>query len=235
MLYVIMYVTMNWLSNLLKVARDYFSTPNGEIVLIVLILTAIITVVLGHIIPAFGRFLRRLPESVRRFSQMLKKWYQERRYLKRYGTACEFCEKGKLQIEELPQGQGYNMTLEFILKFTNRDNLNKLLIDCKDIIVDINSKNLNGQKTHYPLTYVYGLVGGKYLIKPKDSEPIPYKVRCWSEIKPWLGSTCLCYIKTLGNCRLSPASKRLMHKPFSVDVDWSKIEKPDYYKEGSQE
>jgi type II secretory pathway component PulJ len=223
MLYVIMHVAMNWLSGLLKIARDYFSTPNGEIVLIVLILTAVVTVVLSHAIPAFGRFLRRLPKSSRRFSQMLRRRYQDWRYLRKYGTRCEFREKGKLQIEELPQSQGYNMTLEFSLEFTNRDNLNKLMIDRKDILVDINSEWVNGQKTHYPLTDVY-LVPSVYWIKPTESETVSYKVRCYRETKPWLASTCLCYIKALGNCRLSPASKRLMHKPFAVDVDWSKIE-----------
>jgi hypothetical protein len=160
--------------------------------------------------------------------------FQNWRYLRKYGTEYEIYQKGKLQIENLPQDQGYNMILEFSLKCTNRDNLNKLMIDCKDILVNINSEKVSGQKTHYPLTYVYGLVGAVYGINPRKAEIIPYKVRCWNQFKPWLGSTCRCYIKTLGNCRLSPASKRLMHKPFSVDVDWSKIETPAPHKEGSQ-
>lgn len=164
---------------------------------------------------------------------MLKKRYETWRYLRRYGTACEFHEKGKLQIKKLPQAQGYNMTLEFSLKFTNRDNLNKLMIDCQNINAYIKSEKVGGQRTRYPLTYVYGSVGSIYWIDPTKSEIILYKIHRWNQFKPWLGSTCRCYIKTLGNCRLSPASKRLICKPFSVDVDWSKIETLASHKEGS--
>ena len=223
MLYVIiMHIIMDWLS-----------TPEGKIVLAIIILTGVITVILGHAIPAFGRFLRRLPRSIRRFLQMLKKRYENWRYLRKYGTACEFHEKGKLQIEKLSQAQGYNMTLEFSLKFTNRDNLNKLMIDCQEINVYIKSEKVEGQRTRYPLIYVYGSVGPIHWIDPTKSETIPYKTRWWNQFKPWLGSTCRCYINTVGNCRLNPASKRLIYKPFSVDVDWSKIETPASHKEGS--
>jgi len=214
---------MDWLSDLLKVAIGYLSTPEGKVILIVVILTGIVTVILGYAIPAFGRFLRRLPKSIGRFSQMLKKRYQNWCYLRKYGTACGIYEKGKLQIEKAPQDHGYNITLEFSLKFTNRDNLNELMINCEEINIHINSESVDGQKTRYLLTYVHGTVWSIHWIKPTKSETIPYKVRCWSKIKPWLGSTARCYIKVLGDCRLNPASKNLMRKPFSVDVDWFNV------------
>jgi hypothetical protein len=184
----------------------------------------LVSVIVGGIV-AFCSFLIML--ALMGIARLKGYWYSFRnwRYLRKYGTLYYIHEKGKLQIEKLPQDQGYNMTLKFSLKFTNMDNFHELIIKCEDMNIYINSERVNGQKTPYWFTYLHELVPPVYKILPREDEPIiPYKMCCWSQFKPRLGATCDCYIKTDADYKLSPASKRLMRKPFNVGIDWSKIE-----------
>jgi len=65
-------------------------------------------------------------------TQRIKEW----NYWRKTGPKWEVL-FGSLRIEKAPQNYGYNLVLELKLKFTNRDNFAKLLVELKEMIYNI--------------------------------------------------------------------------------------------------
>ena len=138
---------MDWLSDLLKTAKDYFGTPDGKIVLITIIVTGIVIVVLSYVIPAFGRFLRRLPKTIGRFSHMLKKWYRDWNYWRRFGTKYKIISNHKIEIAKIKNSSGtnlYELTMPLTMEFENGDELLKALVQCDNMQFVIYSLSIKG-------------------------------------------------------------------------------------------
>lgn len=222
---------MDWLGGFIKTFTDYFRTREGLSVLIAIILTAIITIVLEHAIPAFGRFLWTLLKAIWRSPQMLKKWFRDWRYWRRFGARYEAVSMGDLQIEKKTSGQSdlYVLTLPFTLKFENRDDLKQMLVECKDMQFGIDSEVVNGRRIPYLLNPVEGHMTFWLPASGKSGEK-RYIASGYSDTKPRLIHMALCRMTRPGTISVGVVTRPIKVKPFSIKVDWSKIEKSTSHK-----
>jgi hypothetical protein len=228
---------MGWLGSLLKTSGDYFSTTPGIIVLVVILLTAIATTVLGYAIPAFGRFLRRLPKAIWRSLRVLKKWWRDRQYLRRFGPKYEVVSHGNLQVErvENTRQSGFTLSLPLTFTFENRDDAEQMLVECKDIQFRIDSQSVRGRRIPYYLNLTVVADDTTFWLPPNGKSGEKQYAAFWMRsIKPHLGNTAVCRMTRPGRILVGGVSRPIKVEPFNVEVDWSRIEKLISRKEGSQ-
>ncbi len=216
---------MNWFDSFVKTFTSYFRTDKGLAILVVILLTAIITTVLGYAIPAFGRFLRGVPQFARKFWLMLKKHYQDWRYWNHSGAITEIIPIGSVQIqrETSSQPNGYKLTFPLTLKLENRDAFNDMSVDCRDMEFGIDSQVVNGRQKTY---YLKPTTGHTTLWLPPDGKPVEkqYIMQGYEEVKPRLGNMATCRMTKPGSIRVGGVTRPIKIKPFPIAVDWSMIE-----------
>jgi hypothetical protein len=215
---------MDWLDNLIKVTKDYFNT-NGLITLVVIILTASITTILGYAIPAFGRFMKFLPRHLEKAGKMFKDWWYWRRF-KPQGSIKPI---DKLIIEpsyETKTGRVlfYKISLNVELEFKNMDELNRLNIDTQRggrfMSLQITSKHMKKRTKTYIITL--------------QSENLPWHIVSGMERQsytfigiyytvPILSNIVSCKVKNLPYIEIGDVGNYFKLKTFAVDVNWGQI------------
>lgn len=147
---------------------------------------------------------------------MIKNWC----YWRRYHPDYRIVDKGKLKIEKIDNS--YKMSLSITLTFETKDDLEELMIDCKEICLKIDSPKNKGRKKSYELIYSTGEneTLWRFLPSAKPLE-VKYILIGWTMGKPRLGNTIRCQVQSIGIARLKGITKNLKIKqPFDIDVIW---------------
>lgn len=197
---------------------DWLQTPEGRITVTIIVLTAVMTVIVGMVIPSLGRlllkFLRYVCRLPKRGWRMLKNWYYWMRYHPNYGIV----DKGKIRIEK--KGTTYKITLPITLWCENRDDLGILSLNCESLKVKIKPRKIKGRKQTYYLKYDTG--EKSWSIHPlRKLEKADYILAAWNPIEPTLSETAKCQVQNIGIATLKGITKNLKIKQsFDVDVIW---------------
>lgn len=167
---------------------------------------------------------------------MLKKWYREWRYLRRFGPKYSIINISPVVVEAVYDSNwelsAYQISLEIKLKCQKMDDLRSMMLHCKDMHLTIVPLNIKGRTLSYPLTYSNGEPSWRFISsKPIDAD---YTLTVFSEVKPKLGDKVRCDNIHIGTVNINNIQRQLTAKPFTVSVEWSKTEIQDSHKEGSQ-
>lgn len=216
---------MDWFGTLIKATKDYFST-NGLVILIVIVLTASITTILGYAIPAFGKFMRYSPQRIWRAGKVFKKWY----YWTRYHPKYTFVNMSPAVINETtPALDGFNtepaykITIEMRLCIYNNDDLNNLFLDCAQgkMSLRLYSKTEKRAKCKLFFSSPYTLYK---VVAHKEKLFDFFLTTDQIDIKPKVGDEAHCDNISIGIAQLTRMNYELKGNPFDVKVDWSKIQ-----------
>ena len=212
---------MDWFSTLIKTTKDYLSA-NGLVLVIVIVVTASITTILGHVIPAFGRFMRYLPQRIWGCWRMFKKWL----YWRHYHPTYTFINNTPAVISTLPTNDSFNpdptyqITIGMCLNIRNNDNVNTLYLNYGQSGMSLRMYSKTEKRAKYILCFASSI-----LYKVIDKERV-FQFVFTSQIdrKPKVGGKAHCDKINIGIVQLSRMSYKLKGKPFDVKVDWSKIQ-----------
>ena len=206
---------MDWFNNI----KDFLSTPQGQITVVVALLVTVATIILNHAVPAFGKFIWHLPKYIKQGWIKYGKRFREWNYWRRFGPKYAIINHGQVVIEALDNT--YRISLSITLRCQKRDNLNTMLLLCENMCMTIVPKAFKGRTTNYRLTYSVGTP--KVSFASSTPFEATYTLNVFSQIKPTLGATALCDKICLGTAHIQGTSRILKAKPFIVDVDWSKV------------
>lgn len=159
---------------------------------------------------------------------MIRKWFREWRYWRRFGPSYSITNAHPVVVEALYDSNQklptYQISLTIRLRCQKMDDLHSMTLQCKEMNVTIVPQNIKGRILTYPLIYHEGTQTWR-LISPNPIEA-DYTLRGFSEISPILGDTARCEKIYLGTVNINNVERRLTAKPFPVSVDWSKTEIP---------
>lgn len=191
--------------------------------LVVIVITAIITTVLSLAIPAIARLLKRLPIYVWRLFKACRKRYLDWRYWIRFGAQCELVSFGDLRVEPPDQTHIYTFKMHLVLKFRNRDDVNPMFVEFKDLQFRTNSEVVNNRRLTYFLNIIPEDVS--FQLPPNDKFVHKHFAVCgWSNIRPRLGKTASCRMTTPGRISVGRVTRSIKIKTLTAKVDCSKIE-----------
>lgn len=219
---------MDWFGNLVKATQDYLR-DNGLVLIIVIVLTASITTILGYAIPAFGRFMHYLPQRICGGWRMFRKWC----YWKRYHPNYTFINKGEAIINETASAfdgvnnyPSYVITIEVSLCIKNNDNLNTLHLTCGQGLMSLKMCSDINQRAKYKL--FLSNQNTPYKVIANKERTLDFVLTTDSiDMKPPIGSKVHCIEINIGIVQLSGMTYKLKYKPFDVKVDWSKIQQSE--------
>lgn len=220
---------MDWFGTLIKVTEGYFST-NGLITLIVIVLTASITTILGYAIPAFGRFIWRLLTRLRWRFYMFREWYHWKRFHPDYSFTpmhpAIISEVASDELVEAPDKYkkvvGYQISIDMHLCIKNNHDMDSLFLHCGQGAMNL--QMYSGRRAKYALSFSSSYVLHKIRAQDEEGYDFTLKTDIPLDIKPKLGSEVHCDKINIGIAQLSRMRRNLRGKPFDVKVDWSKIQ-----------
>lgn len=212
---------MDLLSNLTKAFTDYFSTSSGYISLMLIVVTAIITTIINHTLPAIGRFIKKS----RRVFPMLKRRLQSWWYWQRFKPKCSISPIGKVRVEAIieqdKEDVHYRIFFQFKLQCQNRDSLNRLNIDCnyssRNMYFELRAKNINVRTKPYFCSYKEGAI--RWSVLPNEKDEQIYLVEGNDDVKPVLGKTVHCKAIYLTYARIGNSGRPIKVSPFNIEVE----------------
>jgi len=162
---------------------------------------------------------------------MLKKRYQEWNYWRQFGPEYSITSTFPVVVKpSYTPRLRYEISLNIRLRCRNRDNLNLMRLECRNMNITIIPQN--SRMRTIPLMRYEDEINW-FLV---TNEPIEndYILKAYQDIKPILGDIVRCEKIYLGIVELNQITRTLTARPFLTTVEWPKIEKPEFDKEGSQ-
>ena len=160
---------------------------------------------------------------------MLKWRWQKWWYWKRFGPKYCISPVGKVRVEKKISENGketqYRIFFQFKLQCQNRDNLNKVSIDCdyssQRMYFELKAKNVHMRTKPYFLIYKEGDI--RWSIPPNEEDERIYLIEGNYDVIPVLGETVRCKVIHLAYARVENIGRFMNIYPFDIEVEKFKL------------
>ncbi len=200
---------MDWL----KYFTDWYHTQEGFITFVVIIITAIVTVIATIAIPTLFKLAAKTPKYLVRLPQRGRVMFRNWRYWRKYHPIYKV-DIGSIQCKRF-NGR-CKLTIQIMMSITNRDDLEKIMFSFENVGAKAYLHNIFDREMSCSFSWSEG-ERTLWLEPTQNIDGIHFAISGWVNTNPKIGEKASCKFEQLATVSMKGA-RPLKQKPLYLKV-----------------